>query len=143
MSVSGRFGLPGFFLRLGLLAVLRGGFFALTRWGGGFRTVVRVVIQLIVAKAVIESAVEAAVAVGIAIALGVGIQDAEIMFRVLEEIFRGNPVARRKGIPCQHQIFFIDLLGRPPNASLRAIAIEIIVARLTFAGPAITASTGI
>lgn len=57
-----------------------------------------------------------------------GIQDAEIMFRVLEVAFRHDPVAAAGRVAAELQIFLEQLLGRPADAHVRTAAVEDMVA---------------
>jgi hypothetical protein len=76
-----------------------------------------------------------------------GVQNAEIMFRMLEEGLGRHPVSAAGRIAAQLQIFFEKLLGGTANADVRSIAVEDVIAikrdatARTVAGTATSAST--
>ena len=56
------------------------------------------------------------------------VQNAEVMFRVLEVGLRGDPVATAGRIAAELEVFFEELLGGAANADLRPVAVENVVA---------------
>lgn len=57
-----------------------------------------------------------------------GVEDTEVMFRMLEERFRRYPVAAAGRIAPELEILFEQLLRRAANADFRSIAVEDVVA---------------
>jgi hypothetical protein len=51
-------------------------------------------------------------------------QHAGVMFGMLRKVFGGNPIIRSLRVPCQHLIFFDDLLGRATHFAFGARAVE-------------------
>ena len=58
------------------------------------------------------------------LALALGIHDAEIVFRVLIEILRRNPVAARLRFASQRDIALKDLIGVAANFDAGAVTVE-------------------
>src|SRR4051794_31958942 len=58
------------------------------------------------------------------ITFSIGIDNAEIMLRMLGVIFRGDAISGRLGVARQRQIFFKQLVGIPATPDLRPIAAE-------------------
>jgi hypothetical protein len=58
------------------------------------------------------------------VTFSIGIDDAEIMLRMLGVIFRGDAIPGRLGVAGQRQIFFKQLVGIATNPYLRPIAAE-------------------
>ena len=58
------------------------------------------------------------------VTFSIGIDNAEIMFRMLGVIFRGDAISGRLGVAGQGQIFFKQRVGIPANPHLRPIAAE-------------------
>ena len=56
------------------------------------------------------------------------VQDAEVMFRVLEKRFRHHPVAAAGRVAAELQIFLEKLLGGAANADFGSVAVEDVVA---------------
>ncbi len=57
-----------------------------------------------------------------------GVQDAKVMFRMLEERFCCHPVATAGRIAAELEVFFEELLGGAADADLRPVAVENVVA---------------
>ncbi len=65
--------------------------------------------------------------------------DSEVMFRVLKVVFCGNPVARRKRVPCQRLIFLDYLMSGSPDLSVRSATLECRVSTVITRATAIAA----
>ncbi|MEA2726699.1 MAG: hypothetical protein QOF70_1174, partial [Acetobacteraceae bacterium] len=57
-----------------------------------------------------------------------GVQDTEVMFRVLEECFRGHSVAAACRVSAELEVFLEKLLGGAANTDLWPVAVEDVVA---------------
>ena len=62
------------------------------------------------------------------IALATGIGDAEIMLRVLIEIFSRDTVVPDRGFPCERDVALENLSGAAAYPYIRAVAVEGLVA---------------
>ena len=59
-----------------------------------------------------------------ALIAAIGAQDAIVMLRVLEIIFRRDIVSGRGSVACQREIFFQDLVDGSANANLGTVTFE-------------------
>jgi hypothetical protein len=57
-----------------------------------------------------------------------GVNNTEVMFRVLEERFRRHPVSTAGRIAAELEVFFEKLLGGAADADFRPVAVENVVA---------------
>jgi hypothetical protein len=57
-----------------------------------------------------------------------GVQDPEVMFRVLKESFGGYPVSAARSVSAELQVLFEQLLGGAANTDIRPAAVENVVA---------------
>ena len=69
-----------------------------------------------------------AVRLALLLRLVYSVQDAEVMFRMLEERFRGDAVAAAGRVAAELEVFFEELLGGAANADFRPVAVENVVA---------------
>ncbi|KAF0222060.1 MAG: hypothetical protein FD176_2992, partial [Rhodospirillaceae bacterium] len=76
----------------------------------------------------------------LAVILVIGVDQAEIMFRVLIEILGGMAVALAGGIAGQTQILFHHLMGIAANPALGAVGIEHLAANIDIADVVATAT---
>ncbi len=58
------------------------------------------------------------------VTFSIGIDNAEVMLRMLGVVFRSDAVPGRLGVAGQRQIFFKQLVGIAANPPLRSIAVE-------------------
>jgi hypothetical protein len=60
------------------------------------------------------------------LALALRIHDAKIMLGMLEQVFRGDPIAARLSLPRHSQIPLEHLVGIAADLNARAVALEVL-----------------
>jgi hypothetical protein len=65
------------------------------------------------------------------IAPSLGVAEAKIVLSVLVQILGGNPVAARRGFPCQSDVPFEDLLGSATDPDIGAVAVKCLIVSRT------------
>jgi hypothetical protein len=89
-----------------------------------------IAVALLVASSLIGLLLLRSLTVGLTLLLRLihRIQNAEVMFSVLKERFRGHPVSTARRIAAKLQVFLEKLLGGAADTDFRPIAVENVVA---------------